>query len=51
MNFEKAPTLFDFSKIFDEYLKDCMDTQGNVSSHTFPANLTVFDTDMIMNIE
>ena len=45
MNFEKEPTLFDFGKIFNEYLKDCMHTDGNVLSHTFPANLTVYDTD------
>ncbi len=45
MNFEKEPTLFEFNKVFTDYVNDCMDTKGNVSSHTFPANLTVYDTD------
>ena len=45
MNFEKEPTLFEFNKIVTEYVKDCMDNNGNVQSHKIPANITVYDTD------
>lgn len=45
MNFEKEPTLLEFNEKFKEYVDECMSNNGNVASHTFPANLTVYDTD------
>lgn len=41
MIFKKEPTLKEFSTKFNEYINDLMDANGNVASHTFPAEIYV----------
>lgn len=45
MIFKQDPSLKEFNDVYPTYLNDCMHTDGNVQSHTFPANLTVYDKD------
>jgi hypothetical protein len=42
MVFDKEPNLKEFNDIFQSYVSDCMSNDGNIQSHTFPANLNVW---------